>query len=387
MPRQSLVLSGMLLIFTLSFLLCSLFYVGLLNRFLRDWRSIPQPAKAPTTFESVLLPKVSVLVPARNEAANIGTLLKALTTQSYPASQLEIIVIDDHSEDETAAIVQTFSSVSLLRLQENGINSYKKKALEKGVALATGELIVCTDADCLPGSHWVERMALQYLHTQAKFIAAPVLLQHQQNWLGYLQALDFMILQGITGAGIQSGKILMANGANLAYPRSVFLEVNGYAGADQVASGDDFFLLHKISDLYPHQITYLRSKDAIVSTAAQTTWGDFLQQRIRWASKSTHYKKGGLQPVLLLVWTYNLLLLIMAMGGLFDSRYAVIFLMGCGYKAMLEWSFVSEVAHFFDRSALLKKFVWLQPLHIAYTVVAGLLGIKGGYRWKGRRVH
>ena len=188
MPRQSLVLSGMLLILTLSFLLCSLFYVGLLNRFLRDWRSIPQPAKAPATFESVLLPKVSVLVPARNEAATIGTLLKALTTQSYPASQLEIIVIDDHSEDETAAIVQTFSNVSLLRLQENGINSFKKKALEKGVALATGELIVCTDADCLPGPHWIERMALQYLHTQAKFIAAPVQLQHQQHWL--LQSLD-----------------------------------------------------------------------------------------------------------------------------------------------------------------------------------------------------
>ena len=387
MSRQYLVLFAMLLILTGSFLVCSLLYVGLLNRFLKDWRAIPQPAQPSPAPETVLLPMVSVLVPARNEAANIGLLLTALRAQQYPASRTEVIVIDDHSEDDTAAIVQTFSEVTLLSLQEDGINAYKKKALEKGVAHAIGELIICTDADCIPGPQWIELIASHYIRTKAKFIAAPVLLQHRQNWLGYLQALDFMVLQGITGAGIQSEKLLMANGANLAYPRSVFLEVNGYAGADQVASGDDFFLLHKISDLYPHHIAYLKRKEAIVTTGAQATWGDFIQQRIRWASKSTHYKKGGLQAVLLLVWIYNLLLLSLALGGLFDSRYILLFLLGCGIKTLLEWSFVSEVARFFDRSALLNKFVWLQPLHIVYTVVAGLLGIKGGYRWKGRRVH
>ncbi|MFO0004606.1 MAG: glycosyl transferase family 2, partial [bacterium] len=97
----------------------------------------------------------------------------------------------------------------------------------------------------------------------------------------------------------------MANGANLAYPKTVFTEVNGYAGADQIASGDDFFLLHKISDSYPDRIAYLKSKQAIVRTAAQENWSNFLQQRIRWASKSAYYKKGALKRVLALVWCYN----------------------------------------------------------------------------------
>jgi cellulose synthase/poly-beta-1,6-N-acetylglucosamine synthase-like glycosyltransferase len=376
----------MLLILTGFFLLCSLFYGGLLSRFLRDWRAIPQPGPVPPAHETALLPLVSVLVPARNEAANIGVLLTALRAQQYPASRTEIIVIDDHSEDRTAAIVQAFSEVTLLRLQEDGIIAYKKKALEKGVAVASGELVLCTDADCIPGPHWVEQLVAGYQKSRAAFIAAPVLLQYRENWLGYLQALDFMVLQGITGAGLRSGHLLMANGANLAYPKMIFNKVNGYAGTDHIASGDDFFLLHKIADHYPERIVYLKSKQAIVTTAAQETWSGFLQQRIRWASKSTHYKKGRLQAVLSLVWCYNVVLLLLALGGLLDSRSLFIFIGGWLIKTLLEWSFVSEVAGFFDRKALLKKFFWLQPLHIVYTVVAGALGLKGNYRWKGRTV-
>jgi poly-beta-1,6-N-acetyl-D-glucosamine synthase len=385
LPVQYLVLLAMLSV-TLLFLLLSVIYGQLLNGFLKDWRAIPvaKPDRTPQHLGPLI--RVSVLIPARNEADSIGALLSALQGQLYPSSLLEIIVIDDHSEDPTAAIVQTFDGVRLLQLEAVGINSYKKNALEKGVASATGELIVCTDADCIPGPHWIKQIVTAYSAGRTKFIAAPVLLQHQESWLGYLQALDFMVLQGITGAGIQSGALLMANGANLAYPKAVFTEVNGYRGYDQIASGDDFFLLHKISDRYPDQIVYLKSKSAIVSTAAQENWNDFFQQRIRWASKSAYYKKGGLQRVLSLVWCYNFLLLAMALGAFFDSRLLLSFLGGWLIKTMLEWSFMCEMTRFFDRPSLQKKFFWLQPLHIVYTVVAGVLGLKGRYRWKGRKV-
>jgi len=382
-----------MLALTALFLLLSLIYGKLIHGFLRDWRGLKLPKaledfdpSARTPLDPITLPRVSVLVPARNEEANIGALLRALQEQQYPTSQLEIIVIDDHSEDQTAAVVKTFQGVTLLHLEAEGINSYKKKALEQAVEKAAGELIVCTDADCIPGPRWIEQLASAYQKKQAAFIAAPVVLHYQKNWLGYLQALDFMVLQGITGAGIQSGKLLMANGANLAYPKIIFSEVNGYAGSDHIASGDDFFLLHKIADRYPKRIVYLKSKDALVTTAAQVTWGSFLQQRIRWASKSTHYKKRRLQQVLSLVWSYNLLLLLLALGGFVDNRSLLIFLGGLMIKTMIEWPFVSEMASFFDRKALLKKFFLLQPLHITYTVVAGLLGLKGTYRWKERKV-
>ena len=77
-------------------------------------------------------------------------LLAALQQQTYPKELFEVIVIDDHSEDRTAEIVKQFNDVKLLSLQNESINSYKKKAIETGIAAATGELIVTTDADCIP---------------------------------------------------------------------------------------------------------------------------------------------------------------------------------------------------------------------------------------------
>mgnify|MGYP000849672321 FL=1 len=131
-----------------------LLYSGLLLRFWYFWKklSVFTPVESAST-------RLTVIIPARNEEKNIGILLQALKQQSYPASLIEIIVIDDHSTDRTATIVQSFPGVKLIRLQEEGINSYKKKAIEKGIAAATGELIVTTDADCIPSKDWLKMIA------------------------------------------------------------------------------------------------------------------------------------------------------------------------------------------------------------------------------------
>ena len=102
-------------------------YSSLIIYYWQAWRSIPgyaAPDKSPQT-------KISVLIPARNEEKNIGQLLQALQEQTYPGEFFEIILVDDHSTDATPAIVQQFSTVKLIQLKEDGINSYKKK--EKNV--------------------------------------------------------------------------------------------------------------------------------------------------------------------------------------------------------------------------------------------------------------
>ena len=99
-----------------------------------SWKAIPVFVPPPSTPRAM----ISVVVPARNEAENIGDLLNALKHQDYPASQFEIIVVDDHSTDKTADIVKQYDNVILISLKEDGINSYKKKAIEKGAALSHG---------------------------------------------------------------------------------------------------------------------------------------------------------------------------------------------------------------------------------------------------------
>lgn len=373
----------MLWLFT--FLLLTLAYGLLIGSFKRGWKELPTGSLA-NSIPWEEFPTVSVIIPARNEEKNIGQLLEALRQQDFPAEKLEIIVVDDHSEDQTAAIARSFLNVRVLPFREEGLNSYKKKALEKAVAAACGELIVCTDADCIPTKEWLSELVRNYLTRDAAFVAAPVVLTNEGSLLGRFQTLDFLVLQGITGAGIQQGSLPMANGANMAYPKKVFEDVDGYKGADKLASGDDFFLLHKIVTKYPRKIIFVKSTNAIVKTAALPHWKDFIQQRIRWASKSAHYKEKSITAVLGLVWTYNAFFILTFVGAWFDWQLAVIFPIALLLKTLMEWPFVKSVADFFQVPITLLAFFGFQPLHILYTVFTGLLGLAGPYQWKGRKV-
>ena len=346
------------------------------------WRSIPE--YVPST--SLAQTKISVIIAARDEEKNIGQLLQALQEQSYPKELFEVIVVDDHSIDATAGIVQQFPTVKLIQLKEDGINSYKKKAIETGIAAATGELIITTDADCLLLPNWLKTIAAFKEEKDAIFIAAPVVIDCNSTVLQIFQAMDFMVLQGITGSAVYRKTLSMCNGANLAYEKKAFYSVNGFQGIDNIASGDDMLLMHKISTQYPDSVHYLKSKEVIVSTQPMKSWKNFFSQRIRWASKAKHYGDKRIILVLLLVYLFNLSFPALAIAGFFCYQYWL-YLAGLWLaKTIIEFPFVYSVASFFGKQSLVKYFSFFQPLHIIYTIISGLLGQFGTYEWKGRRV-
>ena len=283
------------------FILLFVCYSILILYYWQSWESIPDFIHSNQTP----LIKISIIIPARNEEDNIGELLKALQEQTYPRELFEIIVVDDHSSDKTVEIVSHFPGVKLLTLNDDAINSYKKKAIEKGIAAASGELIVTTDADCVPPSSWLQTIMSFKEKTGAVFIVAPVAINCNVSFVEVFQAIDFMVLQGITAASVYKKMHSMCNGANLAYEKQLFFDVNGFEGIDHIASGDDMLLMHKIAKKYPDSIQYLKSIDAIVSTAPMKTWSDFFNQRIRWASKATHYEDKRILGVLMLVYLFN----------------------------------------------------------------------------------
>lgn len=346
------------------------------------WKSIPD--FTPTALSPQI--KISVIIPARNEEENIGQLLQALQKQTYPAALIEVIVIDDHSTDRTVAIARQFSPVKLIQLKDDGINSYKKKAIETGIAAATGELIVTTDADCLPTKDWLKTIASFKEEKQSVFIAAPVVIDSNSSFLEIFQGMDFMVLQGITGAAVYKKKLSMCNGANLSYEKKTFHQVNGFTGVDHIASGDDMLLMHKIWKQVPDKVHYLKSRAAIVSTKPMKTWKTFFNQRIRWASKAKSYDDKRIFAVLLLVYLFNLSFLVLAVAGFF-CHYYWIYLGGLWLaKTIIELPFIISVASFFSRQSFIKYFFFFQPVHILYTIVSGLFGQFGKYEWKGRKV-
>lgn len=357
-------------------------YSMLIFYYYKQWKKIPEYHIRNEIFTE----KISVIIPARNEEENIGALLKKLSEQTYPSLLTEIIVVDDHSEDNTAAIVAGFDNVKLISLHQDIHNSYKKKALEIGIMAATGTLIVTTDADCLPANEWLETLVSFKRENDSVFVAAPVCFDNNSSLLEIFQSLDFLVLQGITAASVYSNSHSMCNGANLAYSRTTFFEVKGFTGIDHIASGDDMLLMHKIWKRYPGKVHYLKSKQAIVHTAPMKTWKAFLNQRIRWASKADSYGDKRILAVLLFVYLFNLSFCILATAAFFNAGYLYWLFALWIAKTLVEFPFVISVARFFNKQKLLRYFFFFQPLHIIYTITAGFLGQVGTYEWKGRKV-
>ena len=194
------------------------------------------------------------------------------------------------------------------------------------------------------------------------------------------------MLQGITGASGHRKIQSMCNGANLAYEKKIFYEVEGFKGIDGIASGDDMLLMHKIQEKYPERIGYLKSTNVIVQTQPAETIKEFMNQRIRWASKADKYSDLKITAVLVLVYLLNAWIFFMAVYSFFSKNAFHLLLLLIISKTIVEIFFIFSVARFFNKQKLLWWFVPAQPFHIIYTLIAGWLGKFGNYSWKGRTV-
>ena len=369
-----------LLFFTVIF---SLGYAGLILFYYYHWRQLPlfsSYKKEPNLF-------ISVIVAARNEEKTLPELLTALLSQTYPKQFVEIIVIDDFSTDSTWNVATLFATngVVVIRPNADAKRSSKKKALEAGVKKATGELILVTDADCLPPPEWIETVVSFYKEKEAAFIAAPVKYVHNSSLLQLFQAIDFIALQGITAASVQANFHTMCNGANLGYTKSSFISVDGFEGIDKVASGDDMLLMHKIWKKNKKKVFYLKSKEAIVTTKPMKTWKEFINQRKRWASKTAYYDDKRILFVLLFIYCFNCLFLVLVIATIFHLKFWPLPVGYLLFKTSIEMLFVSSVASFYNEKKLIFYFPLLQPLHILYTISIGFISQLGTYNWKGRK--
>lgn len=360
-----------------------LLYAWLIFYYRQAWKKLNYFDLSPVTGIKFL----SVIVPARNEERNISFLLTALSQQTYPKDLFEIIIVDDFSTDNTAEKVKNFSLSNLVLIQPDVSSelSSKKRSIEAGIQKAKGELIVTTDADCIPTNRWLETINSFYVKNDAAFIVAPVKFFHDKSLLQLFQSLDFLTLQGITAASVSADFHTMCNGANLAYKKQAFQNVNGFEGIDKVATGDDMLLMYKIWKKYPGKTFYLKDKDAVVTTQPMLSWKDFFMQRKRWASKTLVFDDYRIVAVLAFVYLFNCLFIGLIISSFFDGFYWWYALGFWIIKTIIELPFVCSVAKFYNEQKLVKFLFFFQPLHIFYTVFVGLLSQFGKYEWKGRK--
>lgn len=361
-------------------------YLLLIRFYLKGWASLPVwevPAGwTPRT-------SVSVIVPARNEAENILPCVRSLLNQSYPAELLEVIVVDDHSEDAALERLSGLSHPSLRVLSltaEDGEG--KKAALRRGIRSARGALILTTDADCIVPTNWLSLMVSYFEKHRPVFLAGPVGFHSEQTAFERFQSLDYLGMMVLTGGGIARRFTHLSNGANLAFSKAAFEAVGGYRGIDHLASGDDLLLMHKLARRYPGRIAFLKNPDAMVLTRPKGSWRAFLRQRLRWATKTSHYQDRRILPVtglvFLLCMSIPLALLLTPWLG---WPFLLLFFLLLGGKSLADHQLLSAATRFFGRPELMRDFWPAQGWHVVYILaVGGLSWVRRSYEWKGRWV-
>lgn len=362
------------------------FFYAFLVLFLRNgWLKLSDFKKA----DIVPKTQVSILIAARNEADKIHLTIDDILAQNYPKTLFELIIVDDHSSDGTAEIINSYASqgVKLIILNESEpLNSYKKKAISEAIKLSVGELIITTDADCRMGTNWLSTIVNYYEQNDFNLISSPVVYFEEKSLFERLQTLEFLFLIGLGAAGIGNKMPSTCNGANLAYKKSVFLSLDGFKGIDDLASGDDELFLHKVAHNYPGSIGFCKSEDAIVYTHAKPTLNEFLQQRKRWASKSVKYKDKKIMFLAVSIWFFNVSLAVNLLAGIFFPILLKLVFIQFIIKLVAEIFFLEPLTTFAKRKNLLYYLSFFTFLHVVYFIYIGLAGNSGKYQWKGRMV-
>jgi len=375
------------LIVTYSIISLSLtgLYLLVLIYLIKGWSNLKRPKLDVVDFKT----KVTVLIAARNEEEKIALTINDILAQDFPKHLMEVIIVDDHSTDRTAEIIRSYApqGIKLLQLNEDKpLNSYKKKAIAEAINQSTGELMVATDADCRMGPKWLSSIVNYYETRNPVMISSPVTYFEEKSLFENLQTLEFGYLVAMGASFIGNNKASTCNGANFAYRKDVFYEVGGFKGIDELASGDDELLLQKVAEKYADKIAFLKLSEAIVYTHAKANLKEFLNQRRRWASKSTKYKDKKIVALAVGIWLFNVLILVNAILSFFDVRFFYLFLAQYGLKFIFEAIFLLPVTAFFKRRNLIWLLFLLSPIHIVYFVYVGLIGNTKKYVWKGRTV-
>lgn len=365
----------------------------LMGYYRKGWKKIP----VVFAKESLSLTPVTIIIPARNEEENIVQCLQSIFNQSYLKLSYEVIVVDDHSTDNTVNVVKSFAAenkwegLQVLELKNIPNKRYKKAAITEAIKLAKGEIIVTTDADCIIGEDWLAEIVNFFNHNEAMLVSGTVIFDwdsSKQNSLANfflrIQQLEFAGLVGIGGAALQLGYPNMCNGANLAYKKEVFEEVGGYSGNEDIVSGDDMFLMHKVYQRYPEQVFFLKQQESIAKTPPAFSLKEFLAQRIRWVSKSTSYSDKKITAVLAMAYFFNLSIAANFIVAIWDTAFLWVAIIQLVAKILVEWWFYAAVLKFFNKTQLLMWLMPAQPFHILYVLIIGVLGNFGSYNWKGR---
>ncbi len=320
--------------------------------------------------------KISVIIAFKNEATNLPIICKNLNNQSLEKDLFEVIFVDDFSDDNSTEIIEKFIDLKNYRIYKNE-GKGKKHAIRTGMRNAKNEIIVTTDADCKLSIKWLEKISVNFSTDKVLQMAImPVVYESSRGVFEKMQALEFASLGAVTAGFALAERPIMCNGANLAYRKDIFFSEKNIL-REEIASGDDTFLMFSVKKNYPQGVKYLKDRDLIVETKAVESLKEFVNQRLRWVSKSKYYNDFFTIFVGLVILLLNFFILFYLFTGnwLFFSVLLII-------KSIADLPLLVSFTKFVRQRELLKLFPIVQILYPFYSFFIPLCSLFCKYKWK-----
>ena len=326
--------------------------------------------------------KFTIIVPFRNEAQNLPILLESFSKLNYPLHLFEIILVDDESSD-LFEIEKTEYKIQIIK-NSRVSNSPKKDAITTAMQYVDSEWVITTDADCLVPKNWLSSFDSFIQTENVAMIAAAVTYQCNNSFLHHFQQLDLASLQGATIGSFGIKKAFMCNGANFAYTKSIFEELEGFSGNNKIASGDDVFLLQKAVKRFPEQVRYLKSQEAIVITKPLFEWKSLFYQRVRWASKTSSYHSVFGKVLGLIVFLGNLSITLSLALLVLNYTTWIFLIFIILFKFIIDTILIYKSNHFLTKTKI-QYLILSSLIYPFFSVAVALYSLSGKYEWKGRK--
>jgi cellulose synthase/poly-beta-1,6-N-acetylglucosamine synthase-like glycosyltransferase len=233
------------------------------------------------------------------------------------------------------------------------------------------------------GPEWITSIVNFYKGNNKKVVLGPVTYSNASDFMSKLYTVEFASLVS-SGAGSALANLpLMGNGANLAFEKSIF---NDYDDRSSIsASGDDVFLIHHCASKYGNNsVGFVKSEDAIVYTDSPVSVKDFINQRIRWASKASGYKLIWPIIVSLTVFLFNLELTILLALSLVYLWALPVYLLLIITKLVIDFPLVFGYLNFVGKSKIKYLLILMEFVYPIYITLISLASFIGKFSWKGR---
>lgn len=340
-------------------------------------------AKPRTDVEPLLDTSVALIVPVRNEAANLPRMIRQLR---HLPIHWAVVWVDDHSSDGSFEMLKKSmegakpENWKVIKSDGEG----KKQALSTGIGATSAEIIVTTDADVIISGNPFLHLVSHFQDNRIQLVAGPVLSADKSGVFAGIQQVEWGSIQLVTGATFSACVPVTCSGANLTFRRSAFERVGGYRNNLAYASGDDEFLLKQVVAIYGSDaVHFVRQPAALVEVEPFQSGEDLIAQRVRWASKwHIHGVKHASGAVLGFLFPASFAFAIVLV---FWPSGAVYLAGGWLVKCVVDSWVLGAVLRIYGKRPSLLQLVATSVWHPFFIIRVTWGSLLGKFEWKGRK--